>query len=181
MPFNRVIFELISNDSECILKCVFIAFNAKWSGVPRSVITHVRYNTGTFPFSSRKVIGCQTDSKHLLCQEKIPSTLFNHNILDSSPHLCYLLCTNTLSFYFHQIFYERQFCAWRPKHICLFLNTFFAYIIHRLQTVWNQTKSKKTFSSHSVKRKIDYYWSIFCFPSPSLHKHCSPTKTQNYI
>lgn len=65
-------------------------------------------------------------------------------------------------FIFISFFYERQFCARRPKHICLFLNTCLLiwYIHYKLYEI---RPNQKTLNSRWVKRKLDYYWSIICF------------------
>ncbi len=81
--------------------------------------------------------------------------------LESTP-LQFTLYKHRL-FLFSSVFYEKTTLCMKtkaPKYI-------FAYIIHRLQIVWNQTKSK-TFNSCSVKRNLTRLVHIlFC----SLHFH----------
>lgn len=76
-------------------------------------------------------------------------------------------------FYFQQFFMKDKFeiktYLSAPKYI-------FAYIIHRLQTVWNQTKWKKLILI-ILTILVHILFCSFCF---LLNKHCSPTNT-NYI
>lgn len=93
----------------------------------------------------------------------------------SNPNICSLLCTNTGYFYFHPFSYEREICASRSKHLSA-PKYIFSRILHRLQTVWNQTKSKKNLQWNPNQGKYRQCWSIVVWKS--LNKHCSPTKAQ---
>lgn len=106
----------------------------------------------------------------------IPSRLFNI-IFDKSKPLWFTLYKQAI-FIFIIFLWKTVLCI-KTKTYLSVSKYIFAYIIHRLQTVWNKTKSK-ILNSHLVKKEIDYYWSIFMFcslhfylintaPQPKLH------------